>query len=85
MCPATGPPLGLAILAAGLLAPRAALAAAGRDAPPPELRGRVVLGEVSTRAGVLPVAFDHWRHRALYTCRLCHVPSSGGSHLERPS
>ena len=24
-------------------------------------------------AGMEPVGFDHWRHRARYTCRVCHV------------
>jgi c(7)-type cytochrome triheme protein len=33
----------------------------------------VVLDDFSRRAGVPPVGFDHWRHRARFTCRLCHV------------
>ncbi len=35
--------------------------------------GRVELGISSRRAGMAPVAFDHWLHRAWFTCRLCHV------------
>ena len=38
-----------------------------------ELFGRVVLNGFSTRAGVPAVTFDHWRHRAMYTCRVCHA------------
>jgi len=45
---------------------------AWRTTPPHEF-GRVVLDNFSSRAGVPPVAFNHWRHRALFTCRLCHV------------
>jgi c(7)-type cytochrome triheme protein len=39
----------------------------------PVTYGRVVLEEFSRGAGVPSVAFDHWRHRAAFTCRLCHV------------
>jgi c(7)-type cytochrome triheme protein len=39
----------------------------------PEEYGRVTLDASSTRAGIPPVTFDHWRHRTLFTCRLCHV------------
>ncbi len=39
---------------------------------PPEF-GRVVLDKEAGKAGVAPVVFDHWLHRAKYTCRLCHV------------
>ncbi len=41
--------------------------------PPAHVYGRVVIDNFSTRARVAPVAFDHWRHRARFTCRLCHV------------
>jgi len=40
---------------------------------PPHVYGRVVIDNFSSRAGITPVAFDHWRHRARFTCRLCHV------------
>ena len=39
----------------------------------PEEYGRVVINNYSEEAGLSPVVFDHWIHRALYTCRLCHV------------
>ena len=35
--------------------------------------GRVELDVSSTKARVPSVTFEHWRHRALYTCRVCHV------------
>lgn len=35
--------------------------------------GRVVLNNFSEAAGQAPVVFDHWLHRAKFTCRLCHV------------
>jgi len=38
-----------------------------------ELHGRIVMDVFSTKANVPAVTFDHWRHRALYTCRVCHV------------
>jgi c(7)-type cytochrome triheme protein len=38
-----------------------------------ELQGRVVMDLSSTRAGLPAVTFDHGNHRALYTCRVCHV------------
>jgi c(7)-type cytochrome triheme protein len=41
--------------------------------PPPEpwLYGKVVLGGEGAREG--GVVFDHWLHRAKFTCRVCHV------------
>jgi c(7)-type cytochrome triheme protein len=35
--------------------------------------GRVVIHNFSEKAGLAPVVFDHWLHRAKFTCRLCHV------------
>jgi c(7)-type cytochrome triheme protein len=35
--------------------------------------GRVIINNYSEKAGLAPVAFDHWLHRAKFTCRLCHV------------
>ncbi len=43
-----------------------------RRTPPAEF-GRVVLSNQAKRARVPPVTFDHWLHRAKYTCRVCHV------------
>ena len=41
--------------------------------PRPEKYGQVILDNYSTRADMSPVVFDHWLHRAMFTCRLCHV------------
>jgi len=35
--------------------------------------GKVIIANYSERAGLAPVVFNHWVHRARYTCRLCHV------------
>jgi c(7)-type cytochrome triheme protein len=40
---------------------------------PPQRYGRVELSHRAFAAKVPPVFFDHWRHRARFTCRLCHV------------
>ncbi len=39
----------------------------------PSSYGSVTISNFSSRAGLAPVRFDHWLHRAIYTCRLCHV------------
>jgi c(7)-type cytochrome triheme protein len=39
----------------------------------PDRYGTVVLERAAAAAGMAPVAFEHWRHRLLYSCRLCHV------------
>ena len=41
--------------------------------PLPYEFGREVINNSSEKAGLAPVVFDHWLHRAKYTCRLCHV------------
>jgi len=41
--------------------------------PLPYEYGRVVLNNYSEKAGLAPVVFDHWVHRAKFTCRVCHV------------
>lgn len=67
----------LAVTAAALLAAPestgAEQASGKKRRPLPHEFGRVVLDNESTKAGVPPVVFDHWLHRARYTCRLCHV------------
>lgn len=35
--------------------------------------GNVVMRRRSAKAGMPPVIFPHWNHRALYTCRVCHL------------
>jgi len=41
--------------------------------PLPYEYGRVVISNYSENAGLAPVVFDHWIHRAKFTCRVCHV------------
>ena len=41
--------------------------------PLPYEFGRVVINNYSEKAGLAPAVFDHWLHRAKFTCRLCHV------------
>jgi c(7)-type cytochrome triheme protein len=60
------------LLARALLA-LAAIAGLAWSTPVPHEYGRVVIDNFSRRAGVPPVAFDHFRHRSQFTCRLCHV------------
>jgi c(7)-type cytochrome triheme protein len=40
---------------------------------PPQEFGRVVLANQAKKSKMGPVVFDHWLHRAKYTCRVCHV------------
>jgi len=73
------PPEGLAGLAAAARIVGAALLLVvpgwprAREVVPPQKYGLVELGNRSAGIKVPPVAFDHWRHRARFTCRLCHV------------
>lgn len=67
----------------GALALALALAASVSGEPPDgaapqrrggiEQHGRVVLDNFSSKVGNPAVTFDHWRHRTLFTCRVCHV------------
>lgn len=44
--------------------------------PLPYEYGRVVMNnntEKMSKDGLAPVVFDHWLHRAMFSCRLCHV------------
>ena len=41
--------------------------------PLPSEYGRVTINNFSQQAGMPPVVFDHWVHRSMFTCRLCHV------------
>jgi c(7)-type cytochrome triheme protein len=75
---AVAPTVALAIAAALGAAPAAAGdgATAGKAAAvhaTVEVPGRVILDAFSGRVGMPAVLFDHWNHRALYTCRVCHV------------
>ncbi len=41
--------------------------------PLPYEYGRVVIDNYSDKANVAPVVFEHWIHRSMFTCRVCHV------------
>jgi c(7)-type cytochrome triheme protein len=41
--------------------------------PQPYDFGRVTIDNYSEKMGLAPVQFDHWQHRAKFTCRLCHM------------
>ena len=41
--------------------------------PTPQFYGEVIIRNYSRKSGLAPVVFDHWIHRAKFTCRLCHV------------
>lgn len=47
--------------------------ARARSLPTSHDYGKVIIRNYSDQAGLAPVQFDHWLHRAYYTCRLCHV------------
>jgi len=65
----------LFVVLALLVCTGVAFAQAGvkKKRPLPYEYGRVVINNYSEGAGLAPVVFDHWLHRGLYTCRLCHV------------
>ncbi len=50
-----------------------ALASTGMKLPIPHEYGRVTISNFTRKAKVPSVGFDHWRHRSMFTCRLCHV------------
>ena len=50
-----------------------ALASTGMRYPPPHEIGHVYLDHRARKAGVPGVAFEHYKHRANFTCRVCHV------------
>ncbi len=39
----------------------------------PDEYGNVIINNFSEDAGMNPVVFKHWLHRAYYTCKACHV------------
>src|SRR6266545_3193003 len=41
--------------------------------PPAYEYGNVTINNFSANAGLPPVVFQHWSHRARFTCRVCHV------------
>jgi c(7)-type cytochrome triheme protein len=65
----------LAVLLAILLVPGFALAQTGikKRRPLPYEYGRVRIGSATTAQKLPDATFDHWVHRAKFTCRVCHV------------
>jgi c(7)-type cytochrome triheme protein len=41
--------------------------------PRPHEFGDVLINNYSANNKIAPVVFNHWLHRAKYTCRLCHI------------
>ncbi len=58
------------VMCAALVLGNSAPAVAAKN---PADYGRVVISSASGKAQLAPAVFDHWLHRAKYTCRLCHV------------
>lgn len=46
--------------------------------PLPQDFGKVVMNNFSAKNKMAPVVFDHWLHRAKFTCGLCHVDLAFG-------
>lgn len=46
--------------------------------PLPHDYGKAVINNFSEKADMAPVVFDHWVHRAYFTCRVCHVDIAFG-------
>lgn len=44
-----------------------------RKRPLPYDYGRVVINNYCEKSGRTPVVFQHWVHRSMFTCRVCHV------------
>ncbi len=63
----------LAVLFVGVFSLAFAETGVKKRRPLPFEYGRVVIDNYSEEADFIPVVFDHWLHRAKFTCRLCHV------------
>lgn len=51
---------------------------AKKKRPLPQDYGKVVMNSFSEKHKMAPVVFDHWLHRAKFTCGLCHVDLAFG-------
>src|SRR6185369_17041214 len=66
----------LSIAAGGIVMDRDELGKVLKSIPPngPFWKyGNVVMRSRTRKAGMAPVVFAHWSHRARYTCRVCHL------------
>jgi c(7)-type cytochrome triheme protein len=61
------------ILSAPTWAQTAAQTAVKKKRPLPYEYGRVIINNYSGKGALAPVVFEHWVHRAKFTCRVCHV------------
>jgi len=62
--------------------------AAAMEIASPSEYGRVVINNYSEKSGMAPAVFDHWLHRSMYTCRLCHIDigfamEAGGTNITK--
>lgn len=63
----------LMLLVVVFLAFSATVLAAPKKRVRPSEYGNVVMNNFSEKNSTAPVVFNHWLHRSIYTCRLCHV------------
>ena len=61
------------LLAIGITVAFAQTGGVRKKRPPRHEYGNVVMNNLSEKNNMAPVVYNHWLHRALYTCRLCHV------------
>jgi c(7)-type cytochrome triheme protein len=61
------------LLSIALLPPAFAQEGLRQRALRPHEYGNVVMNNYSEKNNIAPVVFNHWLHRAEYSCRLCHV------------
>lgn len=78
----------LVLLSALVLVAGVVMAQTGikKKRPLPHEFGRVIMNNYSEQAGLPAVEFEHWLHRSMFTCRLCHVDltfamKTGGSQV----
>jgi len=65
--------LGLLLMVLAITGIALAQGGVKKKRPPAYEYGNVTMDNFSTKAGLPSVVFQHWSHRARYTCRVCHV------------
>jgi len=63
----------ISMLVVAAIGPSLAQTGTKQKRPLPYEYGQVVIDNFSRKAGREPVVFEHWIHRAKFTCRVCHV------------
>jgi c(7)-type cytochrome triheme protein len=61
------------LLVGAVICPSLAQMGTKQKRPLPWEYGLVIIDNYSQKAGRSPVVFEHWIHRAKFTCRVCHV------------